>query len=52
MKCRKCKKKLVETMLNMGGPFGVFGPKYMYCDNKKCEWFGVVVVSGIKENKE
>lgn len=52
MKCRKCEQKLTETTLNIGDPFGGFGgPKYMYCENSKCEWFGVVVVAGIPDAK-
>ena len=53
MKCRKCDQKLHETTLNMGDPFGSFlGPRYMFCENNKCEWFGVIVVAGKPEGKE
>ena len=47
--CRKCK-KVLET-LRIGG-FDAFvfppTPQMMYCDNKKCKWYGVVVVAGLK----
>jgi hypothetical protein len=28
------------------------GSEYMYCENEKCKWFGVVVVAGILTNEE
>ena len=52
VKCRKCLKKLKDTTIGKGEMFGMFGPTYMYCGNKKCEYFGFITVAGIEERKK
>lgn len=48
--CRKCKKLLWVPRID-GEYSGSIDSSLFYCDNKKCEFYGIVVVTGVK-NKE
>lgn len=48
MKCRKCKKKLKETPQGFDA-FSFLTANPVWCENKKCEDFGYVVMVGIPE---
>jgi len=49
LRCRKCEKEMKELQISRVDVFAIFNsPTSLYCGNKKCEWFGVVVVSGLK----
>lgn len=52
MLCRECQQKMKET--NIGGfdVFALMSPKIMYCNNVKCNMFGILTVAGIEEIKE
>jgi len=41
-KCVKCGEELNTTTLGMGDPFGFYTASPNYCENKKCEFFGVL----------
>jgi len=53
MKCRKCNEKLknISRVFDSMGFIDVV-PKEMYCENNKCEMFGIVVVAGIPDEND
>jgi len=46
--CLKCERELEKSAIgSMDALASFFTPQPMYCKNKKCEHFGVVVLAGI-----
>jgi hypothetical protein len=53
MKCRKCDGKLMTYQISFD-VLQIFSnqPEFMYCENNKCELFGIVVVAGKVDDEQ
>lgn len=52
MKCVKCNCILKKYLMSFDFAFSILGPELMYCENKKCELFGIITVAGIPEDEK